>query len=620
MNYGFKIQVLFITLFFYSIANAGEMLVWRQGDKSVGFALKNKIETFYGANLSLLSGHDLDRVLYWQGTWDFTLETAVEGVLKSRGVARIKTRWGNPDTIIRTTETVTKVTDADQKAHRHFIGKQLPWIREAWVEANLNKVLNIDSENKQVFRAGAFSFKLGRGISLGDAYAVNPGVLGFYSNDSIDQYAFGFLMHGDIKQKVATYDGYVAILENKSDSIKEVTAPIYKNEIGRRKDPYRGFGHVNFLLAARLQLYPLCNIPWGNLLVEPYVMYNHNPEQKVEFPGDASVKLATPGIMFDYVGERINWNIEAAFNLGAQSVKGWDRNYITNENREGYVVDSYTEVKVGPEADAEKALVTKDNKKIVENSPQGAEFNGQEIYDTGLYNTDIRFRPAYKNKLKGYMAVADLACWFIPDQLRYAVAIAYATGDEHPNKDLNDPNDSSVDGVYKGFVPFQEIYAGKYTDSVFLGTPRPLSRPSDKLIPTQRHAFTVSGFTNLIYFSQGLQITPTVAPGLKLRPNMFAFWMQHPSKKYDVELHQSTKEFANSFLGTELNLFLDWNVVNGLKAFFVGGIFWPGSHYKDVAGRPLDKDQYDVTTGKGSLPLLGSSTAYSVNGGFEYIF
>jgi hypothetical protein len=96
-------------LFFFNTMRSGQLLTWRDGDKVLGIALKNKVETFYGANTNFLSGCDLDKILFWQGTWDFTLETAIEGVIMSRGVGRIKTRWGNPDSIIRTTEAVTQV-------------------------------------------------------------------------------------------------------------------------------------------------------------------------------------------------------------------------------------------------------------------------------------------------------------------------------------------------------------------------------------------------------------------------------------------------------------------------------------------------------------------------------
>ena len=644
MNYLPMLKARLLLLFFIiNFLTAGEMLVWEQDEKSIGVALRNKVETFYGANTNLLSGSDLDRLLYVQSTWDFTLETAVSGVLKSRGVGRLKSRWGSP-TIIRTTEAITKVADADQKPHSHTIGKQLPWIREAWVEINLNKALNIDSECKQVFKAGSFSFKLGRGISLGDAYAVNPGVLGFYSNDSIDQYAFAFLMHGDIQPKLVTYDAYFSILENKTDSLKEVTAQIYLNEIGRINNPFRGFGHINFVLAGRLQIYPFCNSQWPNLLIEPYVMYNNNPEQKIEFIADASFKMATPGIMFDYVGERINWNFEVAFNVGSQNVKGWDRDLIASENRDGYVVNSFTQVKDGDAANSKDALVTSSNKLYVSSSPQGVEFNGQQILypstdgyiETGLYNSKYRFTPAYKNKLAGFMFVGDLACWLIPDQLRWAGTVALATGDDNPNKDYENFNDSSVDGVYNGFVPFQEIYTGKYIDSVFIlgssSIPRPMTVPtSTGSIPKDSvTANNTSGFTNLVYFGQGLQVTPVVAPGLKLRPNVIAYWQQSATKKSIIVTGLDgkpyvdiSKDCARKFLGTEINLFLDWNIIKALKAYFVGGMFFPGDHYKDRSGLVgLDKDQLDLIIGKSKLgvPLLGSSVAYSLNGGFEYIF
>ena len=127
-----------------------------------------------------------------------------------------------------------------------------------------------------------------------------------------------------------------------------------------------------------------------------------------------------------------------------------------------------------------------------------------------------------------------------------------------------------------------------------------------------------------------MQVTPVVAPGLKLRPNVIAYWQQSATKKSIIVTGLDgkpyvdiSKDCARKFLGTEINLFLDWNIIKALKADFVGGMFFPGDHYKDRSGLVgLDKDQLDLIIGKSKLgvPLLGSSVAYSLNGGFEYIF
>ena len=57
MNYLPKLKARLLLLFsIINFLNAGEMLVWEQDEKSIGVALRNKVETFYGANTNLLSG------------------------------------------------------------------------------------------------------------------------------------------------------------------------------------------------------------------------------------------------------------------------------------------------------------------------------------------------------------------------------------------------------------------------------------------------------------------------------------------------------------------------------------------------------------------------------------
>ena len=79
-------------------------------------------------------------------------------------------------------------------------------------------------------------------------------------------------------------------------------------------------------------------------------------------------------------------------------------------------------------------------------------------------------------------------------------------------------------------------------------------------------------------------------------------------------------------MGVELNTFTYCYLVKSLKGFFVGSIFIPGSHYRDIRGKPLDRDQqaelekYDVTGVAGPVPGLGTDTAFTFNLGVEYNF
>jgi hypothetical protein len=61
--------------------------------------------------------------------------------------------------------------------------------------------------------------------------------------------------------------------------------------------------------------------------------------------------------------------------------------------------------------------------------------------------------------------------------------------------------------------------------------------------------------------------------------------------------------------------------------FAVGALFIPGTYYKDIAGRALNKDQQkffdelDVTgITNDKVPTLGTDTGFFLNVGLEYKF
>ncbi len=598
-------------------------------------SFKNRTETFYGRSLELFSPSQLDQVLYWQSTWDLKFSTSVGKCIRSDVVLRNKARWGNINSINHVTENEVKLKDAVTGKHKHALGKLFFWMREGWVEFLINDAFNIQAQNRHYLKVGAFPFKLGRGISLGEAYAVSAGLLGFYSNNVIDQYAFGVLCHGDLVKDKLSYDIYGAILENQSDSFNNVNDKVFAMEIGRRDTPARGFGHINFLFASKLDwiLHP-CNV--GNLTVEPYILFNINPEQKIDFPSDASSKLATPGLYVDYENDKFEFGVEYAMNIGHQSVRAWDRNKVLLDRAtDGAAVFDYSHVLTKDPnvvSNPPKALESNKNKNIVNNSPQNASDNGKQIDSTGLYNSLTRFRKAYTNKYAGFMIVADGAYWF-NDDLKLAATIGMASGDEDPNQDVDDPNDSDVDGVYSGFIGLQEIYNGKRVQSVFVigpnRIPRPLSFPSREIPDEDLFASNISGFTNLVYGGVGVEWTTCgCKKEFTLRPNLLAYWQESPTKKFSIEKKMTINQFASKFLGTELNLFLDVKLLKNLKGFFVGGMFVPGQHFKDIKGKPLNADQREIlddldSTGENndnSDPILGTNTAWSLNWGFEYQF
>lgn len=634
-----------------------ESMTFGWGNLTGKFQIKFKPESFIARNANLLNNNNpADFIQFSRSTIDLNFALDYGKACYGYNVAdffitmRNKSVWGNPESIVRTTVTKIKTLESLDAGHAHFITKQLFWIRELWFNFFINDALNLHFDSKLYFMLGAFPFELGRGIALGSAYAVNPGVLGFFSDNSIDQYAFGYKFNAEFVPNKLSLDLYGAILQNRGDTFGATGEKVFGQEFGRLRHPERGAGHVDFLIASRLKWFPKkteCYV----VSFEPYILYNNNPEQTLEFLADASVRLGTAGVSGEFVIKNFEWGFDTAFNFGTQHVRGWDRNIIERENVKGVFTLANSRVvtqdpTVNPKAPKVVFAPNDPNGKkiqaIIDNSAQDASQNGKFIGNaidpqTGnpiqLFNDLNRFRNPYNNKLKGWMVVGDAAYWFKNRTLRLAAGFGVASGDENPNLDLHNPGDSNVDGDYKGFIGLQEIYTGNRIQSVFLlggagRIPRPLSTPSQSSNVLVTVPTVVSGFTNLVFTGGSLLWSPKVeSKSFNLRPNILAYWQQHATRKFDITTRMSSHELARNFLGTEINTFFDISLLQNLQLFVVGSVFIPGAHFKDIKGTPLNRDQQRLLdlldpTGFNKIPLalLGDDTAYTLNFGLEYRF
>ncbi len=635
------------------------------GDAELTLSGMYKPEMFYGKNVSLLNNNNPEDRLFFARHY-LDLRTFIEWgrkvfevpVLECMFTVRNKAIWGNPASIASTTNTRVRTLDDVGGVHRHGFPRNIFWIREVWLNWNLTKTLGLKIANKHTFMLGAFAFELGRGIALGDAYAVGPELLGFYSDATVDQYAYGAKLTGEIINKVLVYDLYGAILQCKTSSLGDTAERIRGQEFGRLHTPQRGFGSINFLIAARLRWDVFNNERFGKLTIEPYGLMNHDPEQRVQFDADASSKLGTLGMAGEYYGNWFEGGFDWAINLGQQRVKGWDRNEIRLENRNGeiveinsHVVDKTTGKKVpffGSTSPAQKIIFSStqeqsQNGQVIGTTPGfivgGIPGNGQTVIgivngsDVGAVAPDIilqnakdRFRDPYTNLYKGWMFVGDAAVWAYKKELLVAFGAGIASGD-------NDPHEVAKDGNFNGFVGLQEIYSGKRVKSAFLlggagKLKRPIAAPTDEEAPNE-FAQVVSGFTNLVFCGSALTWTPTRwTKRIKVNPNFLLYWQERPTLKYDAFAQTFLDTPARSFLGAELNVFAEFFPVDALKAYFVGSVFIPGGHYKDVQGMPLNSEQRRALnrlddTGvqdPGTLPNLGVNAAYTINIGLEYRF
>lgn len=620
------------------------------GDYEYAFSGRFRPETFYAKNFSLLNNNlDADQVWYARHILDLDLDVLYGGKTYGGTVAefyftlRNKAIWGDPSSIASTTETDVKILDAVGKGHKHDIPRHFFWMREAWLRLDLSELLHLPFLNKHSLTLGAFSFKLGRGIALGDAFATGPDFLGYYTEFNVDQYAFGSKLSGYVVQDILAYDLYAGILQNKSANLSDTGARIYAQEFGHIRRPERGFGSINFIVAGRAD-WTVFNTPkLGALHVEPYVLFNRDPEQRVEFLADAESKLGTLGMAADYRGCNFEFGFDYAFNLGQQRVKGWDRNRVQEENRDGYFVFSNSHV---VDQDGNKILFVAGSpeQKIIDCTYENESQNGVEIgsvnkqitvcndqnisicenKDVLLINKNNRFRNPYTNKYKGWMFVTDASVWIYKQDLQVAAMAGIASGDDNPNLETKD-------GDFTGFIGLQEIYSGERVKSAFvLGGAgrlrRPLSEPDSVQAPS-RFARSLSRFTDLIVAGGALKWDPQDWDNpILIHPNILFYWEDKPINKFNAKIRKEVDQKASTYLGAEANVFFHYYPIKNMKLFVVGSLFIPGKHYTDIKGKPLSPDQvaeldfWDQTGHAQPIPNISDNIAFTANVGLEFKF
>lgn len=661
----------FIALFF-SLLAIGEIadaktfpdkepIAFNLGNLTGKFQVKYRPETFFGNAIHRLNRlHDADRIFFARHILDtnFGLQYGKKHydhvAAEFFSSFRIKALWGGAGLVLASDETV-KLLDTVTGKHNHCIRLEVPRFREIWFSFNVNDAICLDFDNQHYFTLGTFPFELGRGIALGDAYAVSQAFLGFYSDAYVDQYAPGYKLHGDLIKDKLTYDLYGAMLQNLCDSFKNTSAKVRGQEFGRKINPQRGFGKIDYVVAGRLRWIPYDEKD-KQVSFEPYILYNHAPEQRVEFVADASSNLGTMGLAAEFRKGNFECGFDTAFNFGGQRVRGWDRNIIQLQNR----IDAGNTpriVQVNSRVNAEEVatfggpVISKSKAVFIDGSSaqdaifSAAEDEGQNGKLIGgktflldgknvqLRNDIHRFRNGHHNKFDGWMVVGDAAYTFFDDNLKAAIMAGAASGDEDPNRNIHDPNASVVDGVYSGFIGLQEIYSGDRVKSIFLlggagRVPRPLSTPSfdnvlDKL-PT-----TISNFTNLVLIGGSLTWEPqSWKRNFKVMMNALSYWTQVKIKAFDILTNQSSAHrFADRHLGVEANILMDYEMFPGMKLYTVDSVFVPGGFYKHQKGKPLSKEELDILDANDPtgvnfdrLPLLSNHIAYTLNFGIEVKF
>ena len=657
------------------------------GDNKLGLSLMGDISYFYFSKPSLLA-KSCNTFQYVQQIYDLVFGYSLEDYLLAKVDLRSRILWGsNQDLIIGNSLNFLGAGYGD---HDHEIeNKNFFWLREGWVNLDLSRFMGLTRSLSLTI--GTMPYMVGRGISYGIVYSELPGFIGANSGSIIEAFAPAVLLSMELysnKNHALFGDLYCAIISNWSGSLEQNMAPIYEKRIWHCPDtPERGFGHIDTAMVAQLK-YEAVN-KYGLLQVQPYILCNLSPEVNIIlsrtnfndlflafFSGSSafnlenntqnslsSSKLITLGCMINWHNDKFSFNFEWAINKGGLKVYGIDNNkyQILNYLDENFIPDLKPALTVNNTEVFESefffffpyySFVTDVNQPIIENSPKGPEYNGQEIsVDQKLFNSFTRFVNPKKINYQGAMAVLDFAYWLKPDKFVLASTAGFATGGSF---ELNQKDHGlgkftiSEDklGSYGGFISKQELYTGLWVKSAFgLGGPfiRPnLSTYIDYNSSNEALLFKEL-FTDIKFLGFSTNFFPTEK--LSFSSNTTYYWSfctptqlfinsedtERRLQSYNINKYELSKN-----LGLEIFLIGKYELPESLNLYLSWAIFFPGSRYFDKYLNPLDYfDSYSLVnidiiakTADTLFELLSSlppdttkfNPVYLFNTGFEYLF
>lgn len=601
----------------------------QQGDASLTFAGKTKIEHFFQDNAYLLNKCIPDENEYFKHSvnliFDFVYGEKQYGhkAVQFYTDLRHKSVWGKASSYADRESgpsgpSSVRLANTVFGAHSHTSGKALIWITEGWLQFSFNALFESDSENRHYLKLGWFPFSLGRGIALGSSYGLNKELLGLYSYPE-EKGSPGINLHGTIIKDRLKYDLYYAKFEERNKNFADTINHEKRHWIGRELRPWRGINKDDSLVAARLKIYPLPECVPGVLELEPYWFYNDASDQFLEIAPDIKTRLHSVGFAAEYAyNDCFECGSDIAFNIGKEKVISIDRNRVEIENRNGQLIEVYSHI-VSEASPTMKALVTPEMKLLAEDASLKT---NNLSFGNGFKNSSRRVRPYYENELRGWMAVIDATAHIKPCNASLSLAYGYASGDR--NHHIEETNKT-----YKGFVGLHEFYTGKRVKSVYLLDQRLLKRPIS-LEPNNARADEDTSFTDLHHFGIAGQWKPKVGSRqLTFNPNVMLFWKDHKSPKFDRTTNKaSTCEFASSFMGTEVNLIATAEFFKDLTFYATFAAFFPGDYFRDISGVELSKDFIRIIQQQNPRNAtidpaqfrLRDDTAFHMNIGLSYKF
>ncbi len=613
-----------------------------RGDYSMTFGGSTKVEHFFQRNKVLLNKNIPDECEYFKNTFDMIFDLDFGQKRFGHKAAQVyldlthKGVWGRNGTFADSepsAPTQLKMSDSFFGNHSHSNGRPFVWFREAWLSLSLSAVADKETETPHTVKVGYFPFEVGRGIGLGSYYGLSRGdQLGFYSYAE-EKAAPGICISGEIVHDRVSYDVYFSRFEERNKDLKDTTGLAHGHYTPAPALPWRGLGKDNDVVAGRLKIAALKN-DRGSLNVEPYIVYNSAPDQKVHVIADSDVKFGVTGLNIEHACGDFEWGGEAAVNFGKMTRKAIDTN-VTEIFRgdDGRLAERYTKIVQWDPVRNERTKNKVMRSLAVDGVVDQLDYLHKDLhipapgrgYD--MISTDDRFRKDYEAKFGGWMGVLDAAYTFKDLDIKFALGGGYASGDK-------DPDMEQENKTYKGFVGLNECYNGKRIKSILVLDERSISRPVI-FSKTNVEADKEMSFTNMAFGGFNALWTPRIfGKKWSVNPNCLFFWNAHQEDKPVVAADGGVTfgtpgtDKASKFLGTELNLLTRVEVLKDFSVFANLAFFKPGQFFKDFSGIKLGRDEYfEMARDNGEEGQvdpknfrLGSNNAYHVNVGFTYKF
>lgn len=547
----------------------------------------------------------------------------------------------------------------------------LIFLEQAWFKLHFDTFCKGLEDHPMFMQIGFFPYIVGRGVTMGyhDDLAVD--YLGWAGEGNFTRYPSmppGLLFRATLYKDLTADFYYMKWHEVNQDLTHNLELTRQSHLIGA--DPQRGKNKDQDTFVLKLD-YTKHTKDWGNILAQPYWAYVQAPEQTIEIQSDASSNLHTFGLMVDYHRRNLSVNVEVAGQCGSQRVQAIDRNQILLTKADfGTVDESFSHVFVGAAGTTDPLKTNKsyanapvslkdgagnyqaysfhpeDQLYYLVNTPearalssQGKQLPWDDPIGNPLYNSDAfgnaRFRPEYKLKYRGFMALADVGYEFEDSPFKIAGTLGHISGD-------NFPYNEEVTKTYHGFIPLRSRYSGLEVENymVFdrMDIPRPLNISNRTL-----YAFNdLKSLTNLDFIGLGVTWFPLEnRKKMTVEGDLFLLWEDATIKKWDVngvypdpviesELAVDRQKYnfqgwlsqdnARRMLGAEIDFKVYYQVLDHCKVSGRASFFFPDGLYSDLAGQPNIQTRRVDKFGFTHYDSLGSEMACSFVVGLFYQF